>query len=122
MLTPMNEKEKELTFKNIISAVRDIEKLNKRGYEHLYIMSGFIAHYNINGFIDNYRENSLKEDIVNSIKSYNYENFDNSDKDWEYYKQKIDLNNKLLQELSKEEYTNIPLKACFCETCNQRIS
>ena len=122
MLNPMTEREKELTIKNIISAIKDIEKLNKRGYNHLYLMSGFIAHYNIHGFIDNYRQTSLRDEIVDSIKGYNYDNFNNYDKDWEYYKQKIDLNKRLLAELIKPEYDNLPLKAGFCKTCGQRVS
>ena len=122
MLTAITIKETELTFKNIISAVKDIEKLNKRGYNHLYLMSGFIAHYDLGGFIDYYRETSLKDKIVSSIKAYNYDNFSQSDKDWDYYKAKIELNKMLLEELTKPEYDNIPLKASFCETCHQRIS
>lgn len=109
----MTEKERELTFKNIISAVKDIEKLNKRGYNHLYLMSGLIAHSNIGGFIEHYKETSLRDTIVNSIKAYNYDNFSSSNKDWDYYKAKKELNSMLLKELARPEYDNISLKACW---------
>ena len=59
----INTKTQALIIKNIIAACGNIEKLNKRGYDFLYQCSGFIAHYDLEGFNDYYRDNSLIADI-----------------------------------------------------------
>jgi len=41
-------------FKEVIET-RNIDKMNKELYEFLHLHCGFIAHYNINGFKDTYR-------------------------------------------------------------------
>ena len=41
-------------FKEVIET-RNIDKMNKELYEFLNLYCGFIAHYNINGFKDTYR-------------------------------------------------------------------
>jgi hypothetical protein len=50
--------------KNIIKT-GDISKLKKSTYQFLYIMSGFIAHYDINGFKYHYENVS---DLVKDLK------------------------------------------------------
>ena len=49
-MTPMTQREKQFASKNILAACRDIEKLNGTGYKFLMMCSGFIAHYNLEGF------------------------------------------------------------------------
>lgn len=41
-------------FKEVIET-RNIDRMNKELYEFLHLYCGFIAHYNINGFKDTYR-------------------------------------------------------------------
>lgn len=64
---------KPLPTKSILATVerifksRDIDKLNGPAYKALMNMSGFIAHYNINGFKHEYQETSkLAEHILRS--------------------------------------------------------
>lgn len=46
---------------------KDISELNRSGYNFLYLMSGFIAHYNLNGFQRNYSDlRDLIADLKNS--------------------------------------------------------
>jgi len=54
------------TSRNVLAAFKDIEKLNKSGYNFLYLLCGFIAHYNYYGFIQYYRDHSLKQDFLDS--------------------------------------------------------
>ena len=56
------------TLRNIELVFRynDIDKLNKKGYDFLYLMSGFIAHFNIHGFKNAYRD---LRDLLNNIES-----------------------------------------------------
>jgi len=119
MLTPMSEKDKELTIKNIVAAVEDIDKLNKRGYNFLYLASGFIAHYDLGGFIDYYRANSLKDNILRNQAGNQYNNFSPEDKDYLYYKSKAEIYSAVCEAI-KDLKTE--LKAQFCVTCGQRIS
>jgi len=45
----------------------DITKLTKAAYDCLYLMSGFIAHYNLGGFQDEYQDlRHLISDILSS--------------------------------------------------------
>ena len=55
MLTPYNTKN---VLRNIESVLKnqDITKLNKTGYNFLYLMGDFIAHYNLTGFQDYYTD------------------------------------------------------------------
>ena len=50
----------ERVFKN-----KNIEKLNGTGYNFLYLMSGFIAHYDLHGFQNNYTD--LRE-LISDLK------------------------------------------------------
>ena len=51
-LAPLTERQKVLIVSNVVKACKDITLLNKTGYNFLYLASGFIAHYNLHGFID----------------------------------------------------------------------
>lgn len=62
---------------------KDINKLNKTGYNHLYLLSGFIAHYDINGFKYHYQDlrnlfidilrSDAEQDLKELIKGYETE-------------------------------------------------
>ena len=69
MLVPFTEKQKSLIVNNVVKACKDIEKLNGTGYKFIHLASGFIAHYNINGFKDHYTRYSLETDIVKNLSS-----------------------------------------------------
>lgn len=99
MLTPMTEKEQALVIKNVVAATKNILRLNKRGYEFLYLCSGFIAHYNIHGFMDHYQRESLKEDLIDN-KNYNrYTNWQPHEADYAYYMAKKNVYNEIVKQL-----------------------
>ena len=54
MLKPLTEKQEDSIVNNICAACKDINKLAKRGYNYIYLASGFIAHYNRFGFMQHY--------------------------------------------------------------------
>lgn len=98
-MLPLTTKEKSLIIKNVLSASKDINKLNKRGYNFLYLASGFIAHYNLQGFIDYYQDNNLMNDILLN-KSFNqWDNFSKADKDYDYYMGKKEVYNAICEGL-----------------------
>jgi hypothetical protein len=81
----LTTKQQQLIVSNVIKACGDIEKLNSTGYKFLNLCSGFIAHYDINGFKAYYSENSLIDDIERNASSNQWGNFNQGNKDYEYY-------------------------------------
>ena len=84
---------------NILDAVQDIHKLNTSGYRFLQSMSGFIAHYNINGFKEYYTEHDLKTDILNSMDIKRKERYIDdkffTERDKDFYQSKYNVLNNL---------------------------
>ena len=114
-MTPLTQREKELISKNVLAACKDINKLNKRGYDFLYQASGFIAHYNLAGFKAYYSEHSLKDDIERNYKQNQWRNFRPCERDYDYYMAKRDCYNMILggfvandvQKFMREHFTII---------------
>jgi hypothetical protein len=95
-MTPLTDNEKRLIAKNVLAACKDIEKLNSRGYKFLHLCSGFIAHYNINGFKAYYSTHSLKADIERYARQNQWSNFRKGDTNADYYHSKRDAYNMIL--------------------------
>ena len=98
-MNAFTEKEKSLIIKNVLAACRDITKLNKRGYNFLYLASGFIAHYNLQGFISYYTDQSLKADILQNQRFNQWRNFSAADRDFDYYMGKKEVYNDICEAL-----------------------
>jgi len=96
---PMTEKEKVLTIKNVVAAIKDITKLNKRGYNFLNQSTGFIAHYNMYGFIDYYSNWPLVSDIMANAEMNQWGNFSKGDENYDYKMAKKDVYNRILEVL-----------------------
>jgi hypothetical protein len=99
MLKPITDNEKRLIVRNIVSACKDIEKLNMRGYKFLYLCSGFIAHYNLEGFKGVYNPYRLRADIARNKQYNQWKNFKAGDNDYAYYKSKADTYNAICEAL-----------------------
>lgn len=100
MLTPITERQKTLIVNNVVKAVKNIDNLNKTGYNFLYLASGFIAHYDIHGFKAHYDGSSLKSDIIRNHRANKWLNFNPTDKDYGYYKSKADVYNRIVEAIS----------------------
>jgi hypothetical protein len=96
-MTPLTERQKTLIVNNVIKAVKNIDNLNKTGYNFLYLASGFIAHYNLYGFIASYTGQSLKRDIISFAGQNQWNNFRPGERDYDYYMAKKDVYNRILQ-------------------------
>ena len=99
MLEPITQRQKTLIVNNVLRAVKDINQLNKTGYNFLYLCSGFIAHYNLGGFKSHYSDYSLRDDIVNHARFNQWKNFRPGDEDYEYYQSKADVYQAIVQHL-----------------------
>lgn len=107
MILPLTPRQQDLIVSNVLKAVRDIELLNKTGYNFLYLASGFIAHYSINGFKGHYTSHSLEEDILANARSNMWYNFGPSDENYAYYMSKKDVYQRILAGInyySQREY------------------
>ena len=98
-LVPYTERQATLIVNNVVRATRDITKLNRTGYNYLYLCSGFIAHYNVHGFKDYYTLNSLAADILRNVEMNQWRNFRPGDKDYEYYMAKADIYRRIVEAL-----------------------
>ena len=88
------EREIQLIVNNInkVISTNNIEILSKQAYNFLYLSSGFIAHYNINGFKDHYADvDYLANTIIENEKFNTYDNFRVGDENYYYYRQKAQI-------------------------------
>jgi len=98
-MDPITEKQKTLIVNNIVKACDDINKLNGTGYKYIYLASGFIAHYNLQGFKGHYSEASLTSDILRNASANKWLNFREGDRDYLYYKSKADIYSRIVDKL-----------------------
>lgn len=104
-MQPIDLKTQSLIIKNVIAACGNIEKLNKRGYDFLNGCSGFIAHYDLEGFKDYYRDNSLLDDIERNYEQNQWRNYRTGERFADYYHSKRDIYNAILGNLLGVEET-----------------
>ena len=98
-MTPLTERQKTLIVNNVVKACKNIDNLNKTGYNFLYQASGFIAHCDLYGFIASYTGESLKQDIISFAGQNQWNNFRPGERDYEYYMAKKDVYNRILKEI-----------------------
>jgi hypothetical protein len=76
----------------------NIDKLTKAAYNFLYLSSGFIAHYNIHGFRDEYRSvNDLRWNIIRNADANQWSNFSPGERDYDYYMSKARIYKQLVK-------------------------
>jgi len=93
----------EAEVKSILKSIREVFEYNNIGYltrsaySYLYLCSGFIAHYNREGFQDHYeRVETLRDDLFNNEPMNQWRNFLPEDKDYEYMAQKRNIYNQIV--------------------------
>jgi hypothetical protein len=96
MIAPLTERQKTLIVNNVVAACLNIDKLNNTGYNYLYLASGFIAHYNLTGFITNYRWTDLRQTIIDNARMNMWTNFREGDQNYDYYMSKADVYKRIL--------------------------
>ena len=106
-MTPLTANQQARIVNNVTAACRDITKLNKTGYSFLYLASGFIAHYDINGFKAHYSEpGSLQADIEANARANQWHNYRKGEQHADYYHSKRDTYNAILGRFCAAEYFN----------------
>lgn len=105
-MKPLTDTQKRLISKNVLAACRDITKLNKTGYNFLYLCNGFIAHYDIHGFKAHYSEHSLVDELAIHAHANQWHNFRAGERDADYYHSKRDAYNMILGGLVARQALN----------------
>jgi len=98
-LTPLTERQKSLIVSNVVKAVKNIDNLNKTGYNFVYQCSGFIAHYDLYGFIASYTGESLKRDLISYAGQNQWSNFRPGERDYDYMMAKKDVYNRIIAQI-----------------------
>lgn len=86
----------------IVASVRkvfqtgDIGYLTKQAYNFIMLSNGFIAHYNLYGFIEEYRNiENLRRNILTNRQNNQWNNFSSFDENYSYMMQKKRIYNNL---------------------------
>jgi hypothetical protein len=98
-MTPLTERQKTLIVSNVVKAVKNIDNLNKTGYNFVYQCSGFIAHYDLYGFIASYTGESLKRDLISYAGQNQWNNFRPGERDYDYMMAKKDVYNRIIAQI-----------------------
>jgi hypothetical protein len=96
MIEKLTDKKVQLIINNVVRACTDINKLNGTGYKYISLASGFIAHYNLNGFKYAYETSNLRKAILCHQGFNQFKNFRPSDENYEYYTQKAEIYNAIV--------------------------
>lgn len=115
MIKPISKTTQNKIVKNLkdIQSSQNMELLNKPTYDFVMNLSGFIAHYDIFGFIDNYHQNYQPIGYFFTELSNSYEirrperfiqdSFFSTGENSSYYKSKYDLLVRIKKEVLGEQ-------------------
>lgn len=95
----LTERQKQLIVTNVVKAVKNIDSLNKTGYKFLNLCGGFIAHYDLYGFIAHYSDGSLKRDILYFANQNLWRNIRPGERDYDYYMSKADVYKRIVAKI-----------------------
>lgn len=90
---------------NAFAACHDIDKLNAATYNFLNLCAGFIAHYDLQGFKEYYRdEGNLEADLMRNAQANQWSNFRAGEPHADYYHAKRDIYNQILGKLCARDF------------------
>jgi hypothetical protein len=106
MIESLTEREQYLIAKNLIKAATiDIQALNKSAYQYISSCCGFIAHYDLEGFISSYgTAQNLRHDILHNAKVNQYNNFRPNDVNYDYYMSKRNIYEMVVEGIKNVSY------------------
>ena len=116
-LSPLTSRQIAMIVNNIRKVVVTSESnnLTKQAYNFLYHASGFIAHYDLNGFRGNYSiVSELISDILNNKPNNQWTNFRSGERDYDYYMAKKTCYNAICDMLESFGYKATRNNHWFC--------
>jgi hypothetical protein len=107
-LVPLTLRQMKMITSNVVKCVKNADTtfLTKQAYNFLYLSSGFIAHYNLYGFQDEYAGgHALAVAIMKNKPNNQWNNFRPGERDYDYMMAKKMCYNMICAELEKLGYT-----------------
>ena len=101
MLKLRTDRQKAIIINSVVKACGNINELNPSAYNFLYLASGFIAHYNLGGFIDYYARYNLRAYILSCQWENQWENFFPGQENYDYYMQKKEIYNAICDRIKE---------------------
>ena len=103
MLHPLEPEKVSRIVKNILAACRDITCQSLEAYRWIHLRVGFISHFDLEGFIEEYQScQNLRDNILaNQIHNTSC-NRSRKDKDYPYYMQQCPLYEQIAKQLLAE--------------------
>jgi hypothetical protein len=102
---------------NILDACREIRKLSLEAYRWIHLRAGFIAHYDLEGFIEEYQTcQNLRDNIIaNQIHNTSC-NRSRKDRDYPYCLEQCEMYQQIVERLLAEPHKFIQKKRTdeFC--------
>lgn len=83
---------------NVVNVINsdNVDLLTPASYQFLSLVCGFIAHYNLQGFKETYRNtDKLRRDVLENKSSNQWDNFSPKDRDYNYYMSKKNIYNNI---------------------------
>lgn len=108
-LTLKTQKETDNIVKNLIKASTiELKVLSVSAYKFINIASGFIAHYDIFGYIGNYETAvNLGNAILHNQRNNQHSNFSSIDENYEYMMQEKDIYNRVCDGINEYRQLDI---------------
>jgi hypothetical protein len=111
MLKVLEAQEQEKLIKAIARSIRDTSKMDQDAYRFVSCASGFIAHFNLHGFIYEYQDkNALRDAMIRNLKTNQWNNFSPRDRDYDYMMQKKHIYNEALRRVIGTDRLNRELR------------
>jgi hypothetical protein len=117
MIHPFEQDKAARIVKNILAACRDITCLSLEAHRWIHLRAGFIAHYDLDGFIEEYQTcQNLRDNILaNQIHNTSC-NRSRKDRDYPYYLQQCEMYQQIVERLlaEPEKFTQKKRTDEFC--------
>ena len=100
MIHPLDPEKVSRILNNVLAACRDISCISVEAYRWLHLRAGFIAHFDLDGFIEEYQSGqNLRDNILANQIHNTCCNRIKKDKDYPYYLQQCEMYQQLVERL-----------------------
>ena len=100
MIHPLEPEKVSRVISNVLEACRDITCLSLEAYRWIHLKAGFIAHYDREGFIEEYQTSQNLRDNILANQIHNTScNRSLKDRDYPYYLQQCEMYQHIVEQL-----------------------
>ena len=100
MLQQLSPEKAHRVIDNILMACKDITRLSPEAFRWLYLKAGFISHFDLEGFIENFQNSRNLHDNILAYQTQNTRCTRSiKDKDYPYYLQQSEMYRQIVENL-----------------------